>query len=162
MHEDDFEELIRKLPQLTKAQMTDLRRRLLFLIDDKERGGVANEDWILHGVVTVLNERGTGHMVPANFRIKKSRSFAGYETQADRVRTLLSAAIPNMTVTDQRAIGVIAVRALADYISSWSEITFDTLLRNVAKIPEAIDAAFPGYLSAGMLGFVLKSQRESV
>jgi hypothetical protein len=47
----EFDALIRRLPELTKTQMTELRRRILFLIDDKESGGVTNEDWILHGIV---------------------------------------------------------------------------------------------------------------
>jgi len=94
-------------------------------------------------------------MMPPNFRIKKSRSFAGYETQADRVRMVFNNAIPNMSVTDQRSLGVIAARALADYIAEWSEITFESLMRNVAKIPEAVEQAYPGYIQSGMLHYVL-------
>jgi len=160
MDESDYKQLTDQLPALTKKQMTDLRARLLLLMGEKERGGVENADWILDGIMTVVHERGLGHMIPPNFRIRKNRSFASYETQADRVRQLLNEAIPNMTLVEQRGIGVLAARALADYISSWSEVSFDSLLRNVAKIPEALDAAFPGYIDAGMLSFVLTSRRE--
>ena len=162
MAPDEFDALVRRLPELTKNQMTTLRRHLLFLIDDKESGSVANEDWILHGIVTVLNERGLGYMIPPHFRIKKSRSFAGYETSADRVRTLLTDAIPEMTVTEQRSLGVIAARALADYISQWSSVSFDSLMRNVSKIPEALDEAFPGYTQSGLMRFILAARRATV
>jgi hypothetical protein len=158
----EFDALVRRLPELTKTQMTELRRRILFLIDDKESGGVTNEDWILHGIVSVLNERGIGYMVPPNFRIKKARAFAGYETSADRVRILLTDAIPEMTITEQRSLGVIAARALADYISSWSSVTFDSLMRNVSKIPEALDEAFPGYISSGLIKYIFIQRRETV
>jgi hypothetical protein len=101
-------------------------------------------------------------MVPPNFRIKKARAFAGYETTADRVRILLTDAIPEMTITEQRSLGVIAARALADYISSWSSISFDSLMRNVSKIPEALDEAFPGYISSGLIKYIFIQRRETV
>lgn len=156
----EFDALVKRLPELTKNQMTTLRRHLLFLIDDKESGSVANEDWILHGIVSVLNERGMGYMIPPNFRIRKARAFAGYETQADRVRTLLTDAVPDMTVTEQRSLGVIAARALADHISSWSSISFESLMRNVSKIPEALDEAFPSYISSGLLRYLFVARRD--
>ena len=159
MTPSDFEALVVQLPKLTKDQMSDLRRRVLFLMGDI--GNVASEDWVLHGIMTVAQERGVGHMIPPNFRVRKNRSFASYETQADRVRVLLSDAIPKMTVTEQRGLGVLAARALADHISGWSPITFDALMRNVAKIPEAIDWAYPGYIESGMLSLVLPSRRAA-
>ena len=159
MLEEDYRRIVAKLPEMTKAQMTDLRRQILFFIDHKEGGNVENADWLFDGILAVLKERGVGHMVPPNFRIKKAGSYAGYETQADRVRMVLNEAIPNMSVTEQRSLGVIAARSLAQYISGWSEVTFDSMLRNVAKIPEAIDADFPGYLDSGMLSFVLGGRR---
>jgi hypothetical protein len=160
MEEQDFQRVVEFLGKMTKAQLTEIRRRTLSLISGKEEGGVANRDWLLDAVLEVVRERGLGHAIPPNFRIRKTSSFGGYETQADRVRMMLSEAIPDMEVTEERAIGVIAVRALADYIAPWSEVTFDSLLHNVAKIPEAIDAAFPGYLQAGMLSFLLRDRRK--
>ena len=162
MYEGEYQSIVASLPTMTKAQLTDLRRQILFFIDNKESGGIENRDWLLDGIVAVLRERGVGHMIPANFRVRKASSYAGYETQADRVRMVLTQAIPNMTVTQQQSIGVIAARALADYISGWSEVTFDSLLRNVAKIPESLDAAFPGYLDSGMLPFLIKDRRVDI
>lgn len=159
MHDTDYNHILAQLPLLTKAQATDLRRHLLFFIDKRETGNVENADWLLDGIITVLRERGVGHMIPPNFRIRKANSYQGYETQADRVRMVLNEAIPNMNVTEQRSIGVHAARALADYISGWSEVSYDTMLRNVAKIPEALDASFPGYLDSGMLKFLLGTRR---
>jgi hypothetical protein len=156
VEDQDFRRVVEFLPKMSKSQLTELRRRILPLIGAKEEGGVANRDWLLDGILEVVKERGLGHMIPPNFRVRKTSSFSGYETQADRVRLMLTTAIPDMTVTDERAIGVIVVRALADYISSWSEVSFDSLLRNVSKIPDAIDAAFPGYLASGMLPFLLR------
>jgi hypothetical protein len=161
MDASDYKHLTDQLPILTKKQMADLRARLLLLMGERERASISNADWILDGIMTVVQERGLGHMVPPNFRIRKNRSFSSYETVADRVRQLLDTAVPNMSLVEQRGMGVLAARALADYVGEWSEVSFENLLRNVGKIPEALDAAFPGYIDSGMLSFVLTSRREA-
>lgn len=165
MTPSDFNNLVRQLPLLTKEQMTDMRRRLAFLIGGESVG--QNEDWLLIGIFEVLRARGKGHTIPPGFTVKKSRSYHGFDTQADRVRQVLDEAVPNMTMTEQRGIGVLCARALADYIESWTksdgskhEIDLDKMLHNVGKIPNAVDFAYPGYLSSGMLGMLVR--RKSV
>jgi hypothetical protein len=162
MHEDEYQHLITKLDTLTKKQMVDLRARLLFQIGHKEEGNVEHEDWILQGILQVLRERGLGASIPPNFRIKKSRSFAGFETSCSRIRELLEQAIPNMTVSEQRGIGILSARALADYIQSWGgePPSLDSLLRHVGQVPSALNECYPGYLESGMLKFILPSRRE--
>jgi hypothetical protein len=154
MNQSEFDGIVAKIPSMTKQQMTDLRRRLLFFIGSSN--STTNADWLLDGILTVLRERGMGHMIPPNFRIKNNKSFADYETQADRVRELLSDAIPNMTLTEQRSLGVIAARALADYITKFSEVGLHSMLLYVARIPEALDNAFPSYLESGTLAFIIR------
>jgi hypothetical protein len=154
MNQSEFDSIVAKIPSMTKQQMTDLRRRLLFFIGSSN--STTNADWLLDGILTVLRERGMGHMIPPNFRIKNNKSFADYETQADRVRELLSDAIPNMTLTEQRSLGVIAARALADYITKFSEVGLHSMLLYVARIPEALDNAFPSYLESGTMHFLVR------
>lgn len=162
MNDADFQKLVAQLPELTRDQITDLRRRAAFFLAHKEEGGVQNQDWILAGVIQVLNDRGLESTIPANFRIKNKRSFSAYSTQADRIMQMLSLAIPNMTTTDRLSLGVLAARALADYIQSWikpTPVTLDSMLHNVSRIPEALDIAFPGYIAAGLLSFLLPARR---
>lgn len=163
MNEADYNKLVARLPELTRDQLADLRRRSAFLLGHKEKsGGIKDQDWLLAGLIQVLNDRGLESTIPANFRIKNNRSFAAYTTQADRVMQLLSQAIPNMSATERLGIGVLAARALADYLQEWSSVSLESMLRNVSRIPEAIDAAFPGYIGSGLLSFVLTSRRVSV
>lgn len=142
--------------------MADLRRRLLFFIGDTQRNSTMNEDWLLTGIMIVLRERGMGHMIPPNFRIKNNKSFAEYETQADRVRELLSDAIPDMTLVEQKSLGVICARALADYLSGFTEVGLHNMLFYVARIPEALDNAFPNYLASGTLSFVIRRRLSAI
>jgi hypothetical protein len=124
------------------------------------RNNTSEQDWILDGVLTVLRERGMGQMVPPNFRIKNVSSYGEYETQADRVRQLLSDAIPNMTVTEQKSMGLIAARALATYLAKFTEISLHNMLFYIARIPEALDDAFPEYLASGTLGFIVRHKHH--
>jgi hypothetical protein len=161
MKDDEFRELVGKLPLLTKAQMTDVRRRLGFLIGGASEG--QQSDWLLEGVLSELRRRGLGHMVPPSFTIRKSNSYHGYETQADRVRLVLTAAVPNMTLPETMSMGAIAAKCLADFILTWKrddggkfEVSLETMLHNIHQVPAALDAAFPGYLESGMMGFLLR------
>jgi hypothetical protein len=154
MNQADFDAIVARIPEMTKQQMADLRRRLLYFMGG--RNDSTESDWLLLGILDVLRERGMGQMIPPNFRIKSVKSFGEYETQADRVRQLISDAIPDMSVTEQRAMGVIAARALATYLSKFTDVSLHNLLFYVARIPEAIDDSFPGYLAAGTLEFVIR------
>jgi hypothetical protein len=155
-----FDAIVAKIPEMTKQQMTDLRRRLLFFIGNTQNSST-NKDWILEGILSVIRERGMVHMIPPNFRIKNNKSFAEYETQADRVRELLSDAIPEMSVTEQRSIGVLAARALATHLAKFTDVNLHNMLFYVARIPEALDDSYPNYLASGTLGFLIRRTTTS-
>jgi hypothetical protein len=156
VNQTEFDTIISRIPEMTKAQMNELRRRLLFFIGDKQRTSTVNADWILDGTLTVLRERGQGQMIPPNFRIKSIKSFGEYETQADRVRELLSDAIPDMSVVERKALGILCARALADYLARFTDVNLHNMLFYVARIPEAIDDNYPGYLGSGTLSFLIR------
>jgi len=154
---------------LTKKQMTNVWRQLADHIGTATVG--QEDDWILLGIQSVLQERGLGHMIPPRFVINNNKSFKGYRTQADRVVQVLEQAVPDMTLVENRSLGAIAARCLADYISTWPiraidgtvigyhEVALDSMLHNVGQIPKAIDRAFPGYLASGTLGFLLRHRQ---
>ena len=154
MNQSDFDTIVSRIPEMTKQQMTDLRRRLLFFMGTKDSS--PDQDWLLQGILTVIRERGMGNMIPPNFRIKNTKSFGEYETQADRVRELLSNAIPDMTVVEQHALGVLSARALAIYLSKFTDVSLHNMLFYVARIPEAIDDSYPNYLASGTLAFIIR------
>ena len=54
------------------------------------------------------------------------------------------------------ALGQVVARALADYVVTYSSLTIKAMMRNVAQVPQALDASFPGYLAAGMIGILIK------
>lgn len=158
----EYQHFVSLFDSLTKEQMTNARHRLSHLIGNASTG--QQSDWILDGILTVLQERGLGETIPPHFAIRKTKSFSGYETQADRVRRLLDNAMPDMSLTEHKLMGILAARSLADYISSWSEdnneVTLARLLQHVSQIPTALNRAFPGYIESGVLTFLLRRQRD--
>ena len=160
------------LPQLSALEIQEVKKRILAL------GGIspvsANEgkqkitidvptdDWLLEGILEELRRRRLGSTIPPQFRIKNLRSFSSYSPKAERVKTFISENYPKLSVLEKKALGLILGRCLARSLESWADISLDTMLRNVDKVPEALDKSFPGYLRGGLLPVLLKSQRENL
>ena len=121
-----------------------------------------NSDWLLYGFQSELKARGLGATIPSAFRIKSMRSFKAYGPKSEKIREALELAVPDLSMPEQVALGIIVARALANYISAWTELSLESMLHNVGRTMEALDSAFPGYLDAGMLGHLLKSKRTNL
>jgi hypothetical protein len=160
MKKTDYEMLAERISELTLQQAIDLRRKLNFLKDQKADGD-DHDDWLLKGIFKVLNDRGLGHTIPSNFRIKSSKSFGGFATQSERVRTFLDKAIPNMNVMEQTILGNLCAITLANLIESWDrEVSLETMLFHIGRIPEALERSFPGYIQSRMLRLLVRRRQD--
>lgn len=61
-----------------------------------------------------------------------------------------------MTTAERYALGKMVARALRDYLVWQEHFGLKSMLAQVDKIPEALDASFPGYIASGMLGVLIK------
>lgn len=52
--------------------------------------------------------------------------------------------------------------ALADFLKARNILSVGAMLTQIDKIPEALDSAFPGYIEAGMFGFILMNTRKGI
>jgi hypothetical protein len=148
-------EVLLSLGGLTRAQLEEVRKRAAFLLQHKVGPApVEDEDWLLAGILAELRRRGLESR--DTFRLKKPASYAGFQTQSENVRESILAATPGLSAVRRRALGEVAARSLADFLASWPvEVNRDNLLRHVGRVTEALDWAFPGYLTAGVLGLVV-------
>ena len=152
-----FPELLRSIDQLNTTQLKAARQRINFQLQHRsDQTTLEDEDWLLHGINAELRRRGLDNR--DSFRVKKDSSFASFNTQSEQARELLLLAAPGLTAIQRRALGEIAAKALADWLSTWQNysINRETLMRNVGKIPEAIDRAYPTYIETGLLGLIIK------
>ena len=152
----DYKTVLSVLGSLNKTQLEDVRRRAAFLIQHKPGGSVAavaDEDWILHGILYELERRGLGDNV--GFNVRRSRDFKGFQTKSETVRAILGSAAPDLSAVELRLLGEIAAKALASYVT-WKDISRDIMLEHVHLIPLAISRSFPDYLECGMLNLLVK------
>ncbi|MDE2426277.1 MAG: hypothetical protein KGO96_10275 [Elusimicrobia bacterium] len=155
----DLSEVLKSLSSLRRSELEEVKKRATFLLQHSMSvvESVEEEDWLLYGIMEELKRRGLHS--GGDFRIRHASSHAGFQSQSERVRALLLEAVPGLSLSERRLLGMLAAESLATYISKWRpeprEVSRDNLLRYVGKVPEAIDSSFPDYLSAGMLASVL-------
>jgi hypothetical protein len=154
------------LEQLDREGLENVRKKATWFL--KQKAGslksqpLEQEDWILEGIKTELDRRGLLSPTDA-FRIKNSRSFAGFQTKSEKVRWLLEQAAPELSLIERKYLGEIAAQTLARYIESWYPkpgeekvmVSLYTMLRFVDYIPRAIETAFPGYMASRVLGIII-------
>lgn len=152
-----LEKLIDCLPDLTIEQLKEIRTRCSYFIQQRTKPNQSNDDYILSGILTELEDRGLGATIPKSFKIKNNRSFAAYLTTSEQVKNHLELSIPNMTFTQKKALGIIAARCLAKHILSWNgDISLETMLKFVSRIPASLNYYFPGYVECGLLHLIFE------
>jgi hypothetical protein len=149
------------LPQLTKAEKKQLRA-LLTSFAGEETKPSTRAGWLLSGIIHELNRRGTsygvrgveldkmvGRLKPEHVKITDVES---------RLEHKLELALRRMpSPTELFSLGRVAAEALANTIERIPNrpVTMRTMLYSVPEMFEALDAAFPDYLNAGMLGMLV-------
>jgi hypothetical protein len=156
----EFEEVVRRLPKLTQAELSQVRGRCALLLQSKIAPvpALADEDWLLEGITTELHN--IGIYVNTSFRVKKSHSFKGYLTKSEEVRKLLLEAAPGITLTERHYLGQIAARELIRYIT-WQDTSLNSLLDHIHCVPNALEKAFPGYLQSRNLRIIVQHKTIS-
>lgn len=141
------------LPKLTPEEIEQVRQRIQMLSAISAEPDV--DDWLLKGIITVLEERGLGESVPFRFRVTNRRQHHGYMSKSEKVRRLFESRL-KLTQLDKVALGQILARSLASYVEEFRTVTLTALLQHVDLVIPALDAAFPGYLQAGMIMVLVK------
>jgi hypothetical protein len=155
----EFARVCAELPKLTPAQLEQVRLRAGFLAGTSGTRDATpalvhapeDDDWLLRGIEAELRRRGVlgRGRVPAA-RLVPDWAARSAKARADLLGYLRSGA--GGSARDEAALGRLAARALADYLARGRvPVGPKTLLANVDKVLSAIDAAFPGYLEAGLL-----------
>lgn len=161
MSKSAFDQILLLLPKLDQAELENLRLRCAALgsIGPKQRTSISemHQDWLLSGILFELEKRGLASTIPGDFYIRNKQSFGSYSQNADRVRRLFEENSGTRSSVDKLALGRLLARTLARRVEQFASVSLDTLLRNVGLIPEAFDAAFPDYINAGVLPFLIKA-----
>lgn len=151
---DEFAELCAALPGLTPAQLDALRLRVAFLRGEDAPptapGGPRADgaDWLARGIEDELRRRG----LLGSGRLPATKLRSDWAEVSKRLRADLLAALGEAGERKTSALGRLAARALADWLAAGRvPVSPRTMVGNAEKVFAALDAAFPGYVGAGLL-----------
>ena len=175
----DFDTILTLLPRLSAQEIRELRLLLdnyHVAPEDRPREEV---DWLFDGVRAELQRRGLG-CPPLTAKFIRSVAPEA-PAEAARVReTLLeswrrSERDGQPSVTQWLALGRLCAQTLARLVESWTvkddnttrgrksvHVSAATMLRHLWRVPEALDASFPGYLAAGILWITVRERDPNV
>ena len=151
------------LPRLTPEELDHLRKQVsgrLKLTGSPIPSGLPQRpelDWLLEGFYHVLRARG---LLAAKGRLPMGalgNLAPKYAEESEAVRELLLSRIkPQLNAVQCLKLGQVCGAAMADFVGGWAApLGPKLLLRNVSRVPEAIEGAYPGYLRAGMLRLLI-------
>jgi len=153
----EYAAILRALPHLKPEELLAVKARVNGALS--LRGGAVptppaplnDEDYLLAGIEAELRRRGLlGQRADLAYLVKQNANFGARSAEV-RAGLINCGAV---NATERAALGLLAARALAAYLERGHvPVAPTTLLNNVAKVPVAIDASFPGYLEAGLLSF---------
>jgi len=147
------------LPKLSNAELNSVRQRLSFLLGGEGKAKPVTNDWLLEGITSELRRRGLWMKA---YPLPQKLMPDGYADKAAFVREYLikGCGADRLKSVELLVLGQVATGALADYLKrAKTPVSPKTLLSNVDKIPAALDAAFPGYWTAGALSVCATTRR---
>jgi hypothetical protein len=158
-----FQTLLCQLPTFSQDELKQIKTRVSALLGSDAAVPIEDEfklDWLTEGILHVLKARG---LMIGNLPLKQIKRMAptDYAARCTRVRDfLLKRESPAFQGPALTALGRKVAEALVEHIMSWNTkgkgIGLPLVLACIDKVPEALDAAFPGYLESGLLYLIVR------
>lgn len=150
----NLQTVLKLLPDLKPHEQIEVRKRLDFLTQSNpfQAKKSAREEWLEDCVTEELLRRGITFGSDCKGRLPK-----GYWQESEAVRKFLLKAIDKpLSTAEKYALGRVTARALADYLENTPGFGLKVMFQQINKVPQALDASFPGYIADGMLGMLVK------
>lgn len=161
------QDVLKLLPKLKPDELAEVQRAIKAIaslsgIAESLVGGqvISDGDYLIDGIAQYLITSG---LLPfsnrAVYHLMHRDGYKTYRTKREDVEGFLLKVLS--TVDGGRAnryqpqIAFLAASALADLLRNRNIFSVGAMLSQIDKIPEALDAAFPGYIEGGIFGFVL-------
>ena len=166
----ELKQIIGKLPKLTKVERQNLRQALDFFDGGKTKAATSAapqvnvQDWLTPGIIAELRRRGLEYSGLSEKRINGMAPDYLAESTAVMVylrrkmlKSKAQASTARLDHAELLGLGRVIAQVLADYLQNVRSINLKYMLTNISKVPDAIEASFPGYLGAGMLYMLVRS-----
>jgi len=153
-----MDELAKALTSATPAELRTMQARINGLLAvNPTAKGAKPDDWLWDGLVEELVSRGMLHLAGAS-ALQRSKAYKAYLGKAPAVKALLLRAAPDLDQSKVvlQALGQRVASCLVDSLKSWTVVTPNLVLNNIDQAPAAVEQGFPGYMSCGLLGKLVK------
>lgn len=154
----DFDDVIKRLPSLTREQLRAVHARVGFLSSMAKSGDDTSDELLaLECVSNVLQSMGMEFAAPAILR--KSAVYDTFRTdKVPAVMAYLERA--KLTRNETRAIIQIGLGLLiADMQRMGMMTSARAILSHFHRLPAVLNFAFPGYAEAGLLSQIIRRKR---
>jgi hypothetical protein len=154
--QEAFDAIRKALPQLSARHISQLQQLLEAFYTPKPVLD-SETDWLLSGIEDEMERRGIG-CPPLTPKIVNNKMFA----EARKVRELLERSAQRgrttLTTTQWYALGRTSAKCLARLIEQQLGLrpTVGLMLNKIARVTEALDNGFPGYLEAGLICMLVR------
>ena len=154
----DFDEVIKRLPGLTREQLRAIHSRVVFLSSMAKSGDDTSDELLaLECISQVLQSKGMEFASPVILR--KSGAYDAFRTdKVPAVMAYLEKA--KLTRNETRAIIQIGLGLLITDMQRMGLMTSArAILSHFHRVPAVLNFAFPGYAENGLLAQVIRRKR---
>jgi len=158
------EQIVALLPKLTAAERGEVLTALKFLgtLAETPRGsgGVKHPepgDFLFEGIVEYLKKEGLVSGKNVSYDLQRRDAYKQFKLKWESQRMYIARLIKQSSggTRYNYQVAFICAAALADLLRKKGIFSVSAMLSQIDKIPEALEDAFPGYVSSGMFGFIL-------
>lgn len=159
---DVYDTVVAALPRLTAEEQDRVLERLHVLrslapADPGLGRARSGEDEILEAISLVVL-RAAGEVAPS-VALRRTPQFSGLRSKVPALEAFAAEHAPDRT--RRRALFALGFDLLRAHLAAIGlPVTARTLMAHAHRLPAALDAAFPGYARAGLLGMVLVTEED--
>lgn len=160
------DQIISMLPKLNPKELGDIAVavKALCAIDGLKnnvvpQGTEAADDKLLDAIAQCLIAQGlVDRSSHAAYHLTRRNAYQSYRPKRAEVGMFIIRLAESLGTRGNRympQICFLCAESLADLLKHRNILSPSTMLSQIDKIPEALDAAFPGYVESGLFGFLL-------
>lgn len=154
----DLQLVLELLPSLSEEDLEEVQKQIKALSQFHRRSTAhIDDDYILKGILYVVEWHGLSETIPSFFKIKNSKSFNSYGKHAESVREMFDRHMPDLTLPEKLLLGRLCAKLLWEHLETWCAPTFVSMLAHASRVPRVVEDAFPGYIANGGMPYVIRA-----
>jgi hypothetical protein len=155
------DQIIALLPKLDPQELAEVLAASKFVttLSSAPKEPNLTSDWLINGIASHLIGKGLIAAQGALWGLKKRDAYKSYLSKLPAVAAFLARLERDQAKTLSRhrpQLAVVCAQALADWLERRGIFSVSAMLSQIDKLPEALSEAYPGYVEAGLFGFVLR------